>query len=73
MNNNDTLILADDNFATKEKAEIDFAKIRTKNRNHLISTQPSNFDGAQIKIDSKVILLAKKSYVGDILPVTGHA
>ena len=72
MQTDDTLILADNDFANKEEAEIKVAKIITKDREHLTSTQPLKFNGAQIKLDSEVIVLTKKSHVGGILLVTDH-
>lgn len=72
MQNNDTLILADNDFASKEEAAIKSAKIMTKDQEHLTSFQPLKFNGAQIKLDSEEIVLTKESHVGGILPVTNY-
>ena len=72
MQTDDTLILADNNFASKEKAESKAANIMTKEQEHLTFTQPLKFNGVQIKLDSKGIVLTKKSYVGGIFLVTDH-
>lgn len=63
------LILANNDFARKKEAAIKVAKIMTKDREHLTSIQPQKFNGAQIKLDSESIVLAKKSHVGGILLV----
>ena len=44
----------------------------TKDQEYLTSSHPLKFNGAQIKLDSKKILLIKKSHVGDILPITNR-
>ena len=73
MQTNDTLILADNNFAGTEKKAIKLAKIMTKDRKYLTPAHSLKFNGAPIKLDSNGIVLTKKSYVGGILPVTDHA
>ena len=72
MQTNDTLILADNDFASKEEAEIKAAKIMTKDREYLTFTQPLKFNRAQIKLDSEGIVLTKESHVGGIFLVTDH-
>lgn len=72
MQTDDTLILADNNFANKKEVEIKAEKIMTKDREHLTSTQSLKFKGAKIKLDLKDIILKKKSHVGNILLVTNH-
>ena len=44
----------------------------TKDQEHLTSSHPLKFNGAQIKLDSEGIVLTKKSHIGDILPVTNR-
>lgn len=72
MQTNDTLILADDVFASNEEEVIKAAKIMTKDHKYLTSAQPIKFNGAQIKLNSDGIVLTKESHVGGILLVTGH-
>ena len=73
MQTNNTLILADNNFAcTKEKA-IKSAKIMIKDRKYLIPAHLLKFNDVQIKLDSKDIVLTKESHVGVILPVENYA
>ena len=72
MQTDDTLILADNDFAGKKEAVIQTAKIMTKDREHLTSSHPLKFNGAQIKLDSEEIVLTKESHVNGILPVTNR-
>ena len=72
MQTDDTLILADNDFASTEEDAIRSAKIMTKDREHLTSAHSLKFNGAQIKLDSNEIVLTKESHVGGILPVTDH-
>ena len=44
----------------------------TKDQEHLTSSHPLKFNGAQIKLDSEGIVVTKKSHVGGILPVTNR-
>ena len=73
MQTDDTLILADNNFASTEEEAIKSAKIMTKNREYLTPAHPLKFNGAQIKLDSNGIVLTKESHIEGILPVTDHA
>ncbi len=72
MHIDNTLILTDNNFASKEKEAVTNAKIMIKNREYLIPIQPIKFNGVEIKIDSNGIVLIKKSHIGGILPVIDH-
>lgn len=72
MQTGDTLILADDVFASNEEEAIKAAKTMTKDCKYLTSAQPIKFHGAQIKLDLDGILLTKESHVGGILLVTGR-
>ena len=67
-----TWILANNDFASKEDKAIKTAKIMTKDWEHLTSSQPLKFNRTQIKFDSERIVLIKKSYIGGILSVTNH-
>lgn len=69
---NNILILADNNFASKEEKAVRNAKIMTKDWEYLTPTQPIKFNRAQIKLDLNGIVLTKKSHVGGILSVTDH-
>ena len=69
---NDILILADNNFANKEEAQIKAIKIMTKNQEHFTPTQPLKFNRAQIKLDSEGIVLTKKSHIDGIFLVIDH-
>ncbi len=68
----DTLILANNDFASKEEVEIKARKIMTKDREHFTFIQPLKFNGAQIKLNSEGIVLTKESHEGEILLVTDH-
>ena len=68
----DTLILADNNFAIIKEETIKSAKIMTKYREYLTLAHSPKFNGAQIKLDLNGIVLTKESHVGEILPVTDH-
>ena len=72
MQTDDILIFANNNFASKKKADIKVAKIITKDQEQFTFTQTLKFNGAQIKLDSKGILLTKKSHVDGIFLVTDH-
>lgn len=72
MQINSTLILADDNFASIEEKTIRSIKIMTKNRKYLTPAHPLQFNGAQIKLDSKSIVLTKKSHIRGIFLITNH-
>ncbi len=72
MQTDDTLILADNDFASNEEEAIKEAKIMTKYRKYLTSAHPIKFNRAQIKLDSDGIILTKESHVGGILLVTDH-
>lgn len=67
-----TLILADNNFARKKKAAIKVVKIMTKDWRHFTFIQPLKFNEVQIKLDSKSIVLTKKSHIGGIFLVIDH-
>ena len=69
MQTDDTLILADNDFAGKEEIAIQSAKIMTKEREYLTHVHPLKFNGIQIKLNSNGIVLTKESHVGGILPV----
>ena len=68
----ETLILADNDFAGKEESAIQWAKIMTKEREYLTHAHPLKFNSAQIKLDSNNIVLTKKSHIGGILLVTDN-
>lgn len=51
MQTNNTLILADNNFANIEKETIKSTKIITKDREYLTLAHLLKFNGAQIKLD----------------------
>ena len=72
MQTNDTLILADNNFASTKKKAITLTKIMTKDREYLISAHLLKFKGTQMKLNSNGIVLIKKSYVERIFLVTNH-
>lgn len=72
MQTADTLILADNDFATTKKDAIRSAKIMTKDRKHPTSAYTLNFNGVQIKLVTNGIVLIKESHVGGILPVIDH-
>ena len=72
MQTNNTLILANYDFASKVKAAIKSVKIITNDWKHFTSLQFLKFSMAQIKLNSKKFLLIKKSYVGGIFPVINH-
>ena len=59
----DTLILANNDFASIEEDVIRSAKIITKDRKHFTSVHPLKFNGTQIKLDLNKKILTKKSYV----------
>lgn len=73
MRTDDTLILTNNNFATTGEETIKLAKIITKDREYLAPTHLLKFNGAQIKLDSKDIILIIKSYVERILLVRNYA
>ena len=73
MQTNNTLILADNNFASTKKEAIKSAKIMTKNRKYLTSAYPLKFNGTQIKLNSNSIVLTKESYIEKFLPVIDYA
>ena len=73
MQTDDTLILADNNFASTKEKTIKSAKIMTKDREYLTLVYPLKFNSTQIKLDSNGIVLTKKSQVGGILLVTNYA
>ena len=73
MQTDNTLILADNNFASTEEDAIRSAKIMTKDKEHLTPAHPPKFNGTQIKLDLNGIVLIKKSHIGGIFPVTDHA
>lgn len=64
MQTNDILILAKNNFTSKKKAVIKSAKIIIKDPKYLTFLQSLKFNGAQIKLNSKKIVLTIKSQVG---------
>lgn len=68
----DTLILADNDFASIEEDGIRLAKIITKVKKHLTPSHPLNSNGIQIKLNSNKIILIKKSYIGGIFPIIDH-
>lgn len=68
----DTLILANNNFAKKEKTAIQIAKIMIKDQEYLTFLYPLKFNLAQIKLYSEGIVLTKNSYINGIFPVTNH-
>ena len=72
MQTNNTLILADNNFASKEDKAIKTAKIITKDWEHLTSSQSLKFNEKQIKFDLKKIVLRIKSHIGGIFLVTNY-
>ena len=72
MQTDNTLILADNNFASTKEEAIKSAKIITKDREYFTPIHPLKFDDVQIKLDSNGIVLTIKSHVGGILPVTDH-
>ena len=72
MQTDDTLILADNDFAGKEESAIQTAKIMTKDWEHLNFSDPLKLNRAQIKLNSEGIVLTKESHVGSILPITNH-
>lgn len=69
---NDILILADQNFTSTEKKRLKLATIMTKDIKYFICVYFLKFNGAQIKLDLYNIVLIKKSYVGENLPVTNY-
>ena len=72
MQIDNTLILADNNFAYIKEDAIRSAKIMTKNRKHLTFIHSLKFNDAQIKLNLNKIVLIKESYVGGILPVIDY-
>lgn len=72
MHTNDTLMLANNNFARYKKVAIKFAKIMTKDREYLTSLQPLKFHRSQIMFDLEGIVLTKKSHVGKIFLVRNY-
>ena len=67
-----TLILANNNFASMEEEAFKDTKIITKDWKYLTFTKSIKFNKAQIKLDSNGIVLTKKSHVGGIFLVTKH-
>ena len=72
MQTGNTLILTDNDFANKQEVEIKVAKIMTKDWEHFTSTQSLKFNMMQIKLNSKGIVLTKKSHIGRIYLVIDH-
>lgn len=72
MQTNNTLILANNNFANKEEKVVRNVKIMTKDWEYFTPTQPIKFNRVQIKLDSNSIILIKESHIGGILLVTDH-
>ena len=72
MQTDDILILPDNEFVGKEKVIIQTAKIMTKDREFLTFSHPLKFNGVQINLDLKRIVLSKESHVGDIFFITNH-
>lgn len=72
MQTDNTLILVNNNFASKEKPIIKSIKIMTKDQEYLTFSQSLKFNGAQIKLDSKRIVLIKESHVGGIFSITNY-
>lgn len=72
MQINNTLILANNNFASIKKEALKDTKIITKDWEYFTSTKSIKFNKAQIKLDSNGIVLTKKSHVGGIFLVTKH-
>lgn len=60
MQIDNTLILVNNNFASKEEAVIKSVKIMIKDQEHFTSLQPFKFNKAQIKLNSKGIILTKR-------------
>lgn len=67
-----TLILADHDFASVKENAITSAKIMIKNREYLTPTHPLNFNNVQIQSNSDRIILMKESHVGGILSVIDY-
>lgn len=72
MQTDDMLILANNNFARKEEATIQTAKIMIKDRGYLTSSHLLKFNGAQIELNLKKIVLIKESHVNSIFFITNH-
>lgn len=69
---NNILILANNNFANKEKVAIKFTKTIIKNQEYVSFLLPLKFNGAQIKLYSEGIILTKKSHIGSIFLVINY-
>ena len=73
LQTDDTLILADDAFATLEEEAIVAAKIMTKSRECLTTVSPIKFNGMKIELHvDGDITLRQKSYVDGISLVQSH-
>lgn len=69
---NNTLILANNTFASKEDKAVRNAKIMTKDQEYLTPAELIKFNEIQIKLDSNNIVLLKINHVGGMLPVIDH-
>ncbi len=68
----DTLFIANNDFASIKNDTIKSAKIIKKDREYLTSAYPLKFNDTQIKLDLNGIILIKKSHVGQILLVSDY-
>lgn len=73
MQTNNTLILGDNHFANTKEEVIKSAKIMIKDKKYLILVYCLKFNGAQIKLKFKIIVLIKQSHIGGVFSVTNHA
>lgn len=69
---NNTFILVDDHFPSIEVEPIQSAKIMIQDKEYLTPTNSLKFNVVQIKLDSKKIILTKKSHVGGVLLEINH-
>ena len=60
LQTDDTLLLADDTFADAEEDAIKYAKLMSKDRNHLTTNKPIKFNGALIELTSEGNLTLKQ-------------
>lgn len=60
LQTDDTLLLADDTFADAEEDAIKYAKLMSKDRNHLTTNKPIKFNEALIELTSEGNLTLKQ-------------
>lgn len=69
LQTDDTLFLADDDFATLEQLELEKAQFLAKDREELTEKHPLKFNGGVIRLNNRVLTLTQEKQCGNLTTV----